>query len=312
MRAWRFTNTHEPLRLCQIPAPEAAPGRVIVDVKAAGLCHSDVGILEDEKWLDIMPVRPVTPGHEVAGVVVSIGEGVTKFAVGDRVAVWPFREYTGYMVDGGFAERISVVEDALLPIPDGVSFEFAAAATDSGMTSHQAIMGVGGVKAGTKVAVIGIGGLGQVGARVAVLNGAEVYAAEVNEEAWPLAESLGVKRVVTDIRELADVGLEVIVDFAGFGDTTAGAIEAISMDGKVVQVGMGRLESTINTYPLIMKRVQLLGSAGGTDHDIAEVMRWMAKGDLTPNIVSVDFDKIDEGLQMLHDGKVRGRLVASL
>ena len=69
MKSWRFYTTHQPLVLEEVPEPELQPGKVLIDVKAGGLCHSDVGLLEDEKWLASVPVRPMTPGHEIAGVI---------------------------------------------------------------------------------------------------------------------------------------------------------------------------------------------------------------------------------------------------
>ncbi len=309
MRAWRFTGTHDPLVLQDIPEPTATPGHVVVDVKAAGLCHSDVALFEDEKWLQMMTL-PVTPGHEIAGVISQVGEGVTGWQVGDDVCVWLMQELQGYQVDGGFGDKVSVHADALIRIPDGVSFAQAAAATDAGMTSYGAIFGTGKVTAGTKLGIIGFGGLGQIGARCAVLEGAEVYVAEVKEDVWPLVEQAGVRKVVKNVRDLAEFEPEVIVDLAGFGTTTADAIEAIAPGGRVVLVGMGKLEATINTYPLIMKAVQLCGSAGGTKEHIAAVLGWMAKGELKPVLTEIPFDEIADGIQRLHDGKVTGRLVA--
>lgn len=309
MRAWRFTGTHDPLVLQDVPEPTATPGHVVVDVKAAGLCHSDVGLFEDEKWLQMMTL-PVTPGHEIAGVISQVGEGVTGWQVGDNVCVWLMPELHGYQVDGGFGDKVSVHADALIRIPDGVSFPQAAAATDAGMTSYGAIFGTGKVTAGTKLGIIGFGGLGQIGARCAVLEGAEVYVAEVKEDLWPLIEQAGVSKVVKNVRDLAEFEPEVIVDLAGFGTTTADAIEAIAPGGRVVLVGMGKLEATINTYPLIMKTVQLCGSAGGTKEHIAAVLGWMAKGELKPVLTEIPFDEIADGIQRLHDGKVTGRLVA--
>lgn len=139
-----------------------------------------------------------------------------------------------------------------------------------------------------------------------------MYAAEVKEDVWPLAESLGVKKVVSDIRELADVGLNLIVDFAGFGTTTAGAIDVVADHGRVVQVGMGRLQAEINTNSLILKHVQLLGSMGGGTEDLAGIYELMATGELDPVVSTTTFDAIDKGLEKLHRGEVTGRLVADL
>ncbi|WP_168202658.1 zinc-binding dehydrogenase [Georgenia wutianyii] len=119
---------------------------------------------------------------------------------------------------------------------------------------------------------------------VAVVLGAEVYAAEVREEVWPLAESLGVVRCVSDITELADLGLDVILDFAGFGTTTAGAVDIVGPGGRVVQVGMGRLDAEINMNDLIVKEVDLIGSLGGGVEDLTGVHDLMASGRLTPKI----------------------------
>lgn len=287
------------------------PGGVIIDIKAAGLCHSDVGILEDEKWLSLMKEPPVVPGHEVAGVISEVGDGVTEWKVGDKVAVWPLAASVGYMINGGWEDRAAVPQEALIRIPDGVSFAQAAAATDAGMTSVGALS-TGGVQAGMKIGIIGFGGLGQIGARVAHLRGAEVYVAEVNESIWDRAREAGAVKVASNIKEFAGDELDVIIDYAGFGVTTADAIETVkaSGGGRVVQVGMGKLEATINTLPLILGRKQLHGSMGGSDEDIRETMKYMASGDLQPLITMIDFEEIADGIQTLTEGTAQGRLVA--
>ena len=309
MKAWQFNGTHKPFERVDIPEPTIEPGKVVIDVKAAGLCHSDVGILEDEKWLENMVV-PVVPGHETAGVISEVAEDVTDWKVGDRVAVWPLAELQGYMVNGAWADKTIVSTDALVAIPEGVSFEEAAAATDAGMTSSGAVLGTGEVKPGMKVGIIGFGGLGQIGGRLAVLNDAELYVAEVNEDVWPAAEKAGAVKVAKSIKEFKDDELDVIVDFAGFGTTTAEAVETVKFNGRVVQVGMGKLESTINTYALILNKTQLHGSMGGSKEDIAEVMKWIASGDLTPTITKIGFEDIADGVERLAKGEVQGRLVA--
>jgi propanol-preferring alcohol dehydrogenase len=314
MRAWQFTNTHEPLVLAEVPEPVAGPGQVVLDVVSAGLCHSDVGVLEDEGWLPFLPRRPVTMGHEVAGVVAEVGDGVTEWAVGARVGVCPMTRAgaPGYGYDGGFADKIVVDQITLVPIPDDVPFALGAAGTDAGMTSHHAVMATGRVTAGTKLGIIGLGGLGQIGARVGVLAGADVYVAEIDEEVWDLAGELGVNGVARSIRDFADRQLDVIVDFAGFGTTTAEAIEAVRFGGRVVQVGMGKLEATISTRDLIIKECELVGCRGGTKEDVAGVYEFFASGQLAPRYTEIDFDDIPDGLDRLARGLVTGRLVARI
>ncbi|WIM67822.1 zinc-binding dehydrogenase [Corynebacterium breve] len=313
MKAWQFTNTNEPLVLNEVEDPTAGPGEVVLEMKAAGLCHSDVGLLEDEGWLSLLAKRPITIGHENAGVVAEVGEGVTEFKVGDRVGVCPTTAAgaPGYSFDGGFAPKMLVAAEALVPLPDNVDFVNGAAATDAGMTSHAAVITQGGVKEGDKVGIIGMGGLGQIGAVVAMLAGAEVYVAEINEKVWPMAKELGAKDVKKDIKEFEDVSFDVIVDFAGFGQTTADAVDIIRRDGTVVVVGMGRLESTINTKNLILNQCRLIGSNGGTKEDVAGVYDYMATGKLNPQITTISFDEIPEGIEKLKNGEVVGRLVAT-
>lgn len=315
MQAWQFTGTHQPLELVELPDPVAGPGEVVLQMRAAGLCHSDVGLMTDEGWLALLAKTPITIGHENAGEIIEIGEGVEGFAIGDRVGVCPTAGEgsggaPGYSFDGGFAEKMVVSAVALVPIPDELSYAEGAAATDAGMTAHAAVISNGGVKAGDTVGIIGFGGLGQIGARIAVLAGATVYVAELNEQVWDLARETGATDVAKSITDFTDVTFDVIVDYAGFGSTTAEAVDVIRRDGTVVLVGMGKLEATINTRSLILNQCNLRGSNGGSKEDVAGVYRYMASGDLNPKITEIGFDEIPDGLQRLHDGAVEGRLVA--
>ena len=219
MKSWRFTGTNEPLQLAELPEPTAGPGQVVVDVKAAGICHTDVGILTDPGWMTMLAQVPVTLGHEDAGVISQVGEGVDDFRVGDRVAICPTTPAgcPGSSFDGGFGPKIVVGTQALVRIPDEVDFVNGAAATDAGMTSYAAVVRRGGVKAGDRVGIIGLGGLGQIGARVAHLLGAEVHVAEIKEDIWPLAKELGAVDARRSITDYPRGFFDVIVDFAGFG-----------------------------------------------------------------------------------------------
>lgn len=311
MKAWQFTGTDQPLVRVDVSTPAPGLDEVVVDVKAAGLCHTDVGVLHDEGWLSTLAKVPITMGHEVAGVVSALGKNVTGWQVGDRVGLCPTTSVgaPGFGFDGGFGEQIVLGAEALVRIPDGVSMAAGAAGTDAGMTSHSAVITAGQVKAGDKVGIIGIGGLGQIGMKVAILAGAQVWIAETNEGVWPLAEQLGAEAVARSITDFADVGLDVIVDFAGF-DTLGGAIETVRRGGRVVEVGMGRLDATISVKALILSAVTVVGSNGGTKEDVAGVYDYIASGQLTPVITEISFDEIPDGLERLHSGQVVGRLVA--
>ena len=313
MKGWEFTYTNQPLKLVEKPDPEAKPGYVVIDVKAAGLCHSDVSALEHESWLALMN-PPVILGHEYAGVIREVGEGVTGYKVGDRVGVCPLgaKDGTspGYTRDGGYATVSTAPEEQLIPVPDNVDFAKAAAATDAGMTSRHAVVVNGQIKPGMKVGIIGIGGLGQIGARIAVIKGCEVYVSSRKKSASDLAMSLGCAGAVETPEELAEKNCEVIIDFAGAGTTTAAAIEAVAFGGRVVVVGLAQDNSNISTMKLVTKSVTLVGSLGGDAEDIRDCYEMMASGELDPALTTIKFDEIAEGLDTLKEGKVNGRLVA--
>lgn len=175
------------------------------------------------------------------------------------------------------------------------------------MTSYHAIIKVGRTTTGMKVGVIGYGGLGQIGARAAVLAGAEVHVAETKEAVWDLARKAGVTSLVQDAADWAGQGFDLVVDYAGF-ETTQKAIDAIKRGGTVVQVGLGQPTFTINS-PTILGRT-LIGSLGGTVEDIEEVFDLLLTREIEPEYTEITFDEIGAGLERLRHNKVTGRLVA--
>jgi len=313
MKAWLFTGAHQPFRLIERETPRAGPGEIVLQVRAAGLCHSDVGRMDGTLTPYLPKKPPIILGHEIAGVVAEVGAGVADYRIGDRVVASGTTEWCpGWSADGGYASHCLLPTSVLVPLPDTVSFVQGAAATDAGQTSHRALMVAGELQPGQRVGVVGLGGLGMTGARIAVLKGAEVYAAEPRREAWAPAKGQGLVEVVEDVTQLAPLGLDLIVDFAGFGTTTAGAIRAVRPGGLVVQVGLGRTEATISTAELVARSVTLRGSGGGRPSDTAAVLAMMAAGDLTIQATTIGFDEIPEGLSRLARGGVVGRIVAEL
>ena len=311
MKAWLFTGAHEPLRLIERDNPQPGPGEVVIAVHGSGLCHSDVGCMEGVITADMPKQPPMILGHEVAGVIAAVGAEVANFKNGDRVVASGTQTFCpGWTADGGYASHCLVTAESLLALPDTVSFIQGAAATDAGQTSYHAVMVSGELKAGQRVGIIGLGGLGMTGARIAVLGGAEVYGAEPRREAWRIAIEQGVTQVVADVRELAQFAPDLIVDFAGFADTTAGAVAAVRPGGLVVQVGLGVTEVTIPKMQLVSKSVTLRGSSGGTPDDTAAVLALMARGELTITATAIGFDEIPAGLERLKQGGVVGRIVA--
>lgn len=310
MKAWQFPGPGAAMVIVDLPDPVAGVGQVVIDVKAAGLCKSDVSLMDGTiSWM--LAFTPIVLGHEVAGIISQVGEGVIGFAVGDRVGVaGAGLDAPGLTLDGGFAEKCIGKVEQLVAMPAGVPFSQAAAGVDAGMTSYHAVMVAGGVTAGTRVGIIGLGGLGMTGARIAVIAGAAVYAAEINEAVWEKASALGVSGVVKDVVDLAQFNLDVIIDFAGFGTTTAAAVHAINPFGRIVQVGLSATEITIDCGLFVSKQLHLVGSLGGQKADAENVYALIDSGELEITVTEITFDEIGEGIERLHRGGLLGRLVA--
>ena len=314
MKAWQYMGERKPIQLNEIPEPVPSPTQVIIDVKAAGLCHSDVMYMEVGD--QAMPFLPMTQGHENAGVITALGSEVTGFKVGDVVGVCSsgVQPPLGMFTPGGFADKLAADYRDLARVPDGLDLSLAALATDAGMTSYHAMIKVGGAAKGMKVGVIGFGGLGQIGARAAVLAGAEVHVAEMKEEAWGNAREVGAVSCVKDASEWVQDprrggDFDLIVDYAGF-DTTQKAINAVRRGGKVVQVGLGKPTFTVATNTILGKKLE--GSLGGTVQDIEEVFDLMLRGEIRPAYEEIAFEEIGNGLERLKNNQVLGRLVAKV
>lgn len=168
-------------------------------------------------------------------------------------------------------------------------------------------MAVGGAAAGMKVGVIG---LGYIGARVAALSGADVYGAEVNPETRKRADEIGLSGVADSIDAFKDKNLDLIVDYAGLGTTIAAAIETLAEFGIFVQVGMGRLEATVNTYAIIINQLTIKGSKSGTKADLEALYGLMTSGQLNPPMNLITQAEIPEAIDKLRAGGVVGRFIA--
>jgi propanol-preferring alcohol dehydrogenase len=309
MRAWQFTEVGAPLTLTEVPIPDPADDEIRVRVRAAGLCHSDVGFI-DGTLTPLLPFRPITLGHEIAGVVSAVGAAVTQFTVGQKVVVPAAIEGPGTSKDGGFADEVVVLERLVVPMPEGVPFDQAAAATDAGLTSYHAVAVQGQVTDGARVGIIGFGGLGSLGAQAALALGASVVVAEKNHGVHQFVRDLGVEHVVGDVAELEGMGLDVVLDFAGFGSTVDGAMRALRRGGRIVLVGLGEARGEIDLQALTLNEIEVVGSQAGTKEDCAAVLDLVRDGKLTSRITEIGFDDIGDGIGRLERGQVVGRLVA--
>lgn len=310
MLAYRFLGAGIPLRLEEVPIPRARPGWVVIRVAAAGLCHSDLHIMDGAPFNRVLPV---TLGHEVAGVITELGAGVEGWSVGDRVGVSPMLSGSspGLSIDGGFAEYCHVPAATLIAIPEGVSFESAAVGTDSVATAFHAVRTTGAVRLGDTVVIIGLGGLGLNAVRVAALSGARVYGIDRNAETHAAAMKHGAVECRQGLTDLDALRPDVVIDFVGVSETLNAALAAGPRGGRVVLVGLDGNETKIDTRQFVVGRKSLLASLGYETPELAEVYQLLAQGELVPVVESIPFDRLEEGCARLRSGDVRGRLVTS-
>ncbi|MBI5963008.1 MAG: zinc-binding dehydrogenase, partial [Chloroflexi bacterium] len=272
MKAIRFVGVNQPLQMQEIPIPEIGRSGILVKVKAAGVCHSDV-----HYRAGISPVKPVplTLGHEVAGVVEKIGAQVTNVHVGDRVSLHyniacgncyhcqtgndQFCEKVlmlGHYVDGGYAEYIAVPARNAIHLPDEIPFEQGAILMCASATAFHALR-KSRVKPGETVAIFGAGGLGQSAIQLARAFGAiEVYAVDINEEKLGLAAHYGAIPVhaqnanaVEEIKRLTKGrGVDVAIEMIGLPATMKQAVQCAGIMARVVIVGLSNKPLAIDPY----------------------------------------------------------------
>ncbi|PKW16377.1 alcohol dehydrogenase catalytic domain-containing protein [Saccharopolyspora spinosa] len=311
MRAWQFTAVGEPLQMTTLPDPEPGPREIVVAVKASGLCHSDVSFM-DGTITALLGHLPIVLGHEIAGEVTAVGSGVGNFAVGDRVGVPAVTDGPGTAMNGGFAELVRLPAALAVRIPDEVSYEQAAPATDAGRTAYRAIHTAGHVTKDQNVGIVGFGGLGSLGAQIALAAGAAIYVADTNSAAQDAARALGASGVAADIRDFEAQNLDVIVDFAGFGTTTASAIDAVRPSGRVVQIGLAVEMTTISAQKVVLKDLTYVGASNGEQHEFVGALNLLADGMIRADTIPITFDQIPDSLRRLQEGGVRGRFVVLL
>nr|WP_042179551.1 zinc-binding dehydrogenase [Kibdelosporangium sp. MJ126-NF4]CEL13884.1 putative Zinc-containing dehydrogenase [Kibdelosporangium sp. MJ126-NF4]CTQ88252.1 putative Zinc-containing dehydrogenase [Kibdelosporangium sp. MJ126-NF4] len=309
MRAWRLTAIGQPLTLTDLPDPVAGPGEVVLRTMAAGLCLTDVSFSRGT-LPGINP--PIVLGHEIAGVITQVGPDVHAFAVGDRVAVRTGMDAPGVVSDGGFGTLVRTPAERLVAVPDSVSFPQAAVATDAGLSAYHALHDKGGLRAGMKVGVVSIGGLGSFGVQIAAAAGADVTAVVRKPALAPVARQLGATTVVRGAAELAGLDLDLVVDFAGYSETIVGAVDGLRHGGRVVVVGVEEPVAHIPIGLIVGKNAEIVGSNAGTNDELRRVLAMIGEHTITPLITTIAFADIPGALDRLALGGIAGRLAADL
>lgn len=329
MKAIRLVEIGKPLQAQEIPTPSLGPDDVLVRVKAAGICHSDVHYRAGTSYAGPLPL---TLGHEIAGVVEAVGTQVTSLKVGDRVCLHYLvtcgacyycsigseqfcvrGRMLGKHTDGGFAEAIAVPSRNAVLLPDEIPFEHGAVLMCSSATSFHALR-KGRLKAGESVAVFGVGGLGMSAIQISLAMGAlDVYAVDINAEKLRLAEAFGAIPVnaadgdpVADIRRLTrGKGVDVAVEVIGLPATMKQAVQTLGPFGRAVLVGIGSAPFQVNAYTeLIGREAEVIGC---NDHLLSELpllLEYARRGTLdlsrvVTRRVPLDADAVNETLDAL-------------
>jgi propanol-preferring alcohol dehydrogenase len=338
MKAAVLERFREPLAVQEVPSPTPGVGEVLVRVRAAGICRTDLKIVDGA----IPTVRPpVILGHEPAGEIVETGAGVHGLSTGQRVAVGldvscgacaycrrgefnycAALERLGFERDGALAEFIAVPARNIVPLPDTVPFEIAATLPDAVGSSYHSVVRRGVVRPSQTVVVYGLGGLGLVAVQVAVLSGARVLAVARDPGRRGLAEELGASwsvnpeetDVPTAVRDVtAGLGADAFFDFVGIEGSVEMGARSCRKGGRVVVVGYMITELVTDMRALVYDEIAILGSRGSTLADQHEAAQLIANGLIRPVVGrELELDEVNEGLQLLRDGAVSGRIIVRL
>lgn len=330
MRAARFHPGDE-LQIEEVPRPEPGPGEVLVDVAACGVCHSDLHLLDG----DLPIAGPRTLGHEVAGTVAETGDGVALEA-GTDVAVfggWGCRNcevcargddqlcnitnWLGVGNDGGYAEYLLVpTAEYCLPL-DGLDPVEAAPLTDAALTPYRSLRRAD-LEQGDRVALLGIGGLGEFGVQFARLAGYYTVAVDREPAKLERAEALGADATVhTDgsvpkaIRDAAGGEVDAVVDFVGVDETLQWATNVLAPGGRLVLTGIGGGSIDFSWNPLVGSELTYRTVQWGTPNELRDVLDIARQGRLDVTVERVDLQDLPETLDRLEAGEITGRAVVT-
>jgi propanol-preferring alcohol dehydrogenase len=296
MRAIRMLRERVPLVEQMVDDPVAGAGEIVVDIRCAGICHSDAHYRADASRVRL----PLILGHEIAGVVVGTSQRVALHYL------MPNGDMLGKERDGGYAERIAVPAANAIPIPDEVSFEQAAITMCSTATALHALR-LGSLQRGESVGIIGFGGLGISALQLArALGASRVVVSDIVPAKLALARSLGAETGALDV--------DVALDFAGHPAATLAALRTLRPGGRLVLVAINLRDLTFDAYKdVLAKERHIIGCA---DHTREELIELMALGiDLSAAItrrVPLDAAAINEVLDELERGTAHVRTVITL
>ncbi|MDJ0419300.1 NAD(P)-dependent alcohol dehydrogenase [Rhodococcus opacus] len=338
MKAVQVVGYHTKLQLTDIPEPTIeGPLDVIVRIGGAGVCRTDLHILEGQWEAKTVVALPYTIGHENAGWVHAVGDAVTNVAVGDKVILHPLitcglcracrfgddvhcqnSTFPGIDVNGGYAEYLRTTARSVVRIDDSLEPADVAALADAGLTAYHAVAKAAKTtRPGDVCVVIGAGGLGHIGIQVLkAISGVTVVVLDRNPAAVELAVKIGADHGIvadgTHIQQVLDLtgghGAEAVVDFVGEGGATAEGIAMLRRAGNYYVVGYGE-NIDVPTIDVISTEINFIGNLVGSYNDLQELMILAAQGKVTLHTTRYRLEDFQQALDDLDAGRVRGRAI---
>ena len=346
MKAARIVKVNEKLEIQQVETPKPRGSQVLVKVQSSGVCHSDIHLWEGYyegvggellKTTDRGVNYPLTPGHEVAGIVDSLGEQAEGFNNNDKVLVYPWigeglcpacrigeqnlcdkPRSLGVYMDGGYAEYVLVPSyKYLVKISDGMDIDASATLSCSALTAYGAVKNAN-LKPDDNVVIVGAGGLGLMAIQLAkAVTGARIIAMDLDDKKLEFAKKEGADTTVNSknedpvktIMELTDkMGADAVIDFVNASKTVETDMQFLRRRARVVLVGLFGCELKLSLVTMPTRAYKLIGSYTGTLSDMIELVSLARRGVIKP-VVSNRFklDQATDALTMLRDGKILGR-----
>ncbi|QLJ03302.1 alcohol dehydrogenase catalytic domain-containing protein [Streptomyces sp. NEAU-sy36] len=340
MSSYRVAQVAAPngaFELVEREVPQPGPGHVRIAVEACGVCHSDAlfvgGGLPGVTFPDV-------PGHEIAGRIEELGEGVRErgWQSGDRVAVgWfggscghcgPCREgdfvvcdnlkVPGWTYDGGFAEKVIAPVDALARIPEALAASDAGPMACAGVTTFNGLRRSPG-RPGDLVAVLGLGGLGHLGVQYAVAMGFETVAIARGQQKADFARQLGAHHYVdsTSATPVAEAlralgGAKVVLATAGNSEAISATVDGLAPRGELVAIGADTTPLDISPAQLLMTGRVVRGHPSGTSKDVEDTMAFSVLHGIRPMTEKTPLGDADAAFQKMLAGKARFRMVLTM
>lgn len=338
MRAVQVVGYHEGLKMAEVPLPEVTgPFDVVVRIGGAGVCRTDLHILEGQ-WEEKSQVHlPYTIGHENAGWVHAVGSAVTNVQEGDKVILHPLitcglcracrsgddvhceqSKFPGIDTSGGYAEYLLTSARSVVKIDDSLEPADVAALADAGLTAyHAAAKAAKRLTPRDTCVVIGAGGLGHIGIQVlTALTPARIIVVDRNPAALDLAKEIGAHEgVLADGTQVEQVlaltdgkGAEALIDFVGEGGATAQGVAMLRQAGDYYVVGYGE-NISVPTIDIVSAEINIIGNLVGSYNDLQDLMALAARGAVTLHTQKYALDDFQQAISDLDAGKVRGRAI---